>query len=259
MDETILIVNHNKEERLIYESWFNAYGFHTFGIHSSNGALKLLNSMTPDAIFIDMEIPGINGLELCKEIRTSHSNLVPINITSSTYNEMESVLGFELGADEYIVKPLREKEMVARVRAFIRTRRLCCSTEQEQSTSIKPPRKNSLKNGDLYLDHDHFVFYVKDTPIELTRKEYELLYLLIKNKGKVLTRKKLATAFMIGEGLIDERVIDVFISRIRNKIEPSRRNPYYIKTVRNMGYVMVDIPPRQLDNCEKQEWSKTQP
>lgn len=111
----------------------------------------------------------------------------------------------------------------------------------------------------FFLDHEHFVFYVKEKPVELTRKEYELLYLLLKNKGKVLSRRKLASEFMNGQVEMDERIIDVFISRLRHKIEPSRGNPRYIKTVRNMGYVMVDVPVRQQGDCEKQEWSKTQP
>ncbi|MCD8511741.1 MAG: response regulator transcription factor [Bacillus sp. (in: Bacteria)] len=240
LEQSVLIIDNNKDQRLKIQNDLKIKGFSSFGVSTSKDALKLLQSFTPAAIIVDLDISTNNGLDLCRELRNVENNWTPIIIISSNDDELDAVLGLELGADDYMIKPIRYKELIARVKSVIRRGNLCCIGSQTGDVSGNG-KEVQLTNGNLTLEPDHFMFYIQGKPVDLTPKEYEILYYLFKNKGKVLSRYNLMCELLGDEDPTDERIIDVFISRIRQKIEPSRRNPTYIKTVRNIGYMMNDI------------------
>ncbi|MDG5786832.1 response regulator transcription factor [Evansella sp. AB-P1] len=253
MGQSILIVDNNDENRNKLQAIFKANGYKCWGVSSSEEAFKGIETLSPDILIVDMDLPIMNGLDFCRKLRNVYDNWTPIILISSIMDELEAVLGLELGADDYMLKPIREKELMARVKSIYRRGTLCC-LEKNDKGNEEVSSDNRLKNGNLILDPDHFVLYKKDEPVDLTRKEYELLYYLFVNRGKALSRGQLMKELTGEEGELDERIIDVFISRIRHKIEPSRRNPVYVKTVRNIGYMMKHIPPtawnKELSNKE---------
>ncbi|PYZ93952.1 DNA-binding response regulator [Salipaludibacillus keqinensis] len=243
MAPTILIAEGNETLRTDMEETFQKHGFETWAVENGLDALKATTSLKPDAIVIDLDLRKLGGLDLCRELRQSHHLWIPIILISRKIDEIDAVLGLELGADDYIVKPLRLKILVARVKSIIRRGNLCCYDTNENQGDRNGSSQKLLRNGDLTLDPTHFSVY-KDNEevIDFTRKEFELVYFLMKNKGKAFSRKHLLKVLSGNDSELDERIIDVFISRVRQKIEPHKRNPVYIKTVRNVGYMMKEMP-----------------
>ncbi|MFA9555923.1 response regulator transcription factor [Evansella sp. AB-rgal1] len=238
MSDSVLIVDSDTEHQAILMQLFLDYGFEAVGVSTYEEARKLLKSFVPSILILDLKSPKMKALDFCRELRMESNNWTPMILLSSKDDELEAVLGLELGADDYLLKPVRGKELLARVKSIIRRSKICCNDQGEQTPN---PTNKKLVNGDLLLDPDHFMLYKNNKPVDLTRKEYELLYYLFVNRGKALLRSQLLKELAGEEVDLDERIIDVFISRIRNKIEPSRRNPVYVKTVRNIGYMMKDF------------------
>ncbi|ADU31269.1 response regulator transcription factor [Evansella cellulosilytica] len=236
MEQSVLIVAAFTEERTTLQKFFHDNGFKTWAVEKMEEALKLTTTFSPDVIIVDIDSKNI-GLDFCRTVRNVYSDWTPIVLLSSRNEELDAVLGLELGADDYVFKPLRYKELHARVKSILRRGSYCCDYKNSQNNGDN----NKFINGNLMLDANHFMVYNKGEPVDLTRKEYELLYYLFLNKGKVLTRMELMKELSGESDELDERIIDVFISRIRTKIEPSRKNPIYLKTVRNLGYMMKDI------------------
>ncbi|UTR15450.1 response regulator transcription factor [Salipaludibacillus sp. LMS25] len=239
----ILIAEKDRATRVKIQQVFQSYGYDTWLVGNGKDALKIINSLNPDAVILDMDLPELSGLDVCRELRQTFNNWLPIVLISAQSDEIEAVLGMELGADDYMVKPLRFKELVVRVKAVLRRGQLCClnETNDEFAAALEQER---YRSGELVLDPIDLTLYKGETPVELTRKEFELIFFLMKNKGKAFTRQHLITALSVNDQTYDERIIDVFVSRIRRQIEPNRRNPLYIKTVRNVGYMLKDVPTR---------------
>ncbi|TMW71886.1 response regulator transcription factor [Alteribacter natronophilus] len=233
----MIIVEQNEEIVEVLTPQLRKAGYRTHVIRDAAEAVTKAISIKPAAIVTELDLPGFSGLDLCRELRFVHDNWTPIVLISEKNDELDAVLGLELGADDYVTKPLRMKELTARVRAAIRRSGKCCwdhggsLEEQSRITRI----------GDLTIDPDHFNVFRNDEHIDLTKKEFELLYYLMKNKGKALSRDRLLQELSADGSDLDVRIIDVFVSRIRGKIEPNRKNPVYIKTVRNIGYMMQDV------------------
>lgn len=234
---SILIADHTSNVRLDIENMFKVYGFKTWGASSGTDTLKKVLTLSPQTIIMELSLPGMGGLDVCRELRQVHNNWTPIIFVSERMNELDTVLGLELGADDYMTKPLRLKELVARVKSIHRRGHLW-------SLSKEPNREKDstdmiLNNGDLVIDVSQFIVYKAGEPIEFTRKEFELLYYFFQNKGKAFSRKHLLNVLSKEGNDADERIIDVFISRIRQKIEPHHQSSTYIRTVRNVGYMMM--------------------
>ncbi|WP_336511529.1 response regulator transcription factor [Alteribacter salitolerans] len=236
MAHSVLIIEQDQPTIDMIESYFSRSGFETYVAKNGHEGFRQASIIQPDAIVTELDLPGYSGLDICRELRFVKNDWTPIVLISEKREELDAVLGLELGADDYMTKPLRLKELVARVKSTIRRGSKCCSQEDQNHGSSEHSR--IIKNGELTIDPDHFLVYKNDRPVDLTRKEFELLYYLSKNKGRALSREKLMQELSGDEVELDERIIDVFISRIRNKIEPHRRNPTYVKTVRNIGYMM---------------------
>jgi DNA-binding response OmpR family regulator len=195
-------------------------------VHCDNGldAIETVAAEQIDLVILDIMLPGIDGLEVCKRIR--QRSKVPILMLSARTAELDRVLGLELGADDYLTKPFSPRELLARVKAILR-----------RVEEINPGKTGSeLKFKDLTLIPEQHRVLVKGKEVDLTLTEYQLLELMLKSPGRVFSRDYLLEAVWGADYFGDTRTIDVHIRHLREKIEPTPGNPEYILTVRGVGY-----------------------
>ncbi|HBX22228.1 MAG TPA: DNA-binding response regulator [Desulfotomaculum sp.] len=201
-------------------------GFHTIVANDGNEALAKINTEQPDLVILDLMLPGIDGLEVCRRVRQEGLPVAVIMLTAKD-QEIDRVLGLELGADDYITKPFSPRELVARVKAVLRR------TSTREEISLPGER---IKIGPLTIDAARYEVKVGGKQVELTPKEFELLEFLARNAGKVMTRDVLLNSIWDYTYDGDTRIVDVHVSHLREKIEANPKNPVYIKTVRGVGY-----------------------
>ena len=219
----ILIVEDDKKTASLVELYLKREGFQTIIAHDGQQALELARRHRPIFIILDLMLPVVDGWEVCRELRKSFD--VPILMLTARGEEVDRISGLTLGADDYVVKPFSPRELVARVKAVLRRGRLT-SAEEEMV----------LSHGDLVLDLEKRKVSLKDSPISLTPHEYKLLQALMASPGRVFTRDELLEhLYPSGEAVID-RVVDVHIGKLRQKIEEDPSKPQYIQTVRGLGY-----------------------
>ena len=218
-NEKILVVDDEEHiaELINYNLTNNGYKV----IIANNGidAVKVAIEEKPSLILLDLMIPGKDGYDVCKEIRSnSEIRNTPIIMLTAKSEEFDKILGLELGADDYITKPFSVRELLARVKAVLRR------------VSIVEPENNILTFGDLVADFDKREILIKDKKLDLTLKEFELLEILIRNKGKILTRDTLLDKIWGYEYIGETRTVDVHIRYLRKKIEADDKNPKFIET-----------------------------
>ena len=203
------------------------------GVTAFNGreAIELFESEQPDIIILDLMLPEIDGLEVAKTIRKTSS--VPIIMLSAKDNEFDKVIGLELGADDYVTKPFSNRELQARVKALLRRSVVLATDNQESDTKLQ-----SLQIGDLEILPDAYVAKKYGEELELTHREFELLYHLASHIGQVITREHLLETVWGYDYFGDVRTVDVTIRRLREKIEDTPSRPEYILTRRGVGYYM---------------------
>lgn len=204
----------------------NKEGFITIPAYDGVEALQKITEEKPDLIILDLMLPGKDGLEICREVRAQGVK-TPIIMLTARDEEIDKVVGLEMGADDYVTKPFSVRELSARVKAVLRRNR---QTEEKADAS------SIITVGEFALKSESYEVYYKDKLLELTLKEYELLELLIKNRGRVLKRDYLLQVLWDYAEPVNTRVLDVHISKLREKIEPDSKNPRYIKTIRGVGY-----------------------
>ncbi|WP_321393820.1 response regulator transcription factor [uncultured Desulfuromusa sp.] len=192
-------------------------------------AFKAAREEQPALVILDLMLPGIDGLEICRRLR-NESN-IPILMLTAREEEIDRVLGFSLGADDYVVKPFSPRELVERVKAILR---------RTQPVFTAP---RILNFGRLQLDPEKHKVTLDQEIINLTTSEYKLLYTLMTSPGRVFSRAELLKQFYEQEEAVIERVIDVHINKLRQKIEADPGNPTTIKTVRGFGYCFSDHEP----------------
>lgn len=195
-------------------------------ICAGNGidALNFARMELPDLILLDLMLPGIDGYEVCKEIRKDNSiSSMPIIMLTAKGDEFDKVLGLELGADDYLTKPFSVRELLARVKAILRR------------TVIKNV-DSVYRFANIFVDFDKHEVIKDDEKIDLTLKEFELLEMLIKNKGRVMTRDYLLDKIWGYDYIGETRTVDVHIRHLRQKIEADDKNPKFLETVRGVGY-----------------------
>ncbi|MGC8833217.1 MAG: response regulator transcription factor [Armatimonadota bacterium] len=178
----------------------------------------------PDLIILDLMLPGMDGLELCRELRAESS--VPIIMLTARHEEADRVIGLEVGADDYVIKPFSMKELIARVKAVLR---------RSEGTAYSCPG-GILKCGDLEMNLSEHTVKVRGKEVHLSPKEYELLKLLMMHQGRVLSRGFLLSKVWGTETCPETRTVDVHIRWLREKIEENPAEPKYIVTVRSVGY-----------------------
>lgn len=200
-------------------------GFEVITAHDGKTGLDFALSRTLDLIVLDLMLPGMDGMDVCRTLRQEKIN-TPILMLTAKDEEFDKILGLELGADDYLTKPFSPREVIARIKAILRRSRHEENTEAEQVLQIK----------DLIIQLDQFDVYFKGERLTLTPKEFELLLYLANHKGRVLSRDQLLNGVWGFEYDGDTRIVDVHVSHLREKLETDTKEPKYIKTVRGFGY-----------------------
>ena len=204
-------------------------GFRVETAYDGMAALTQADLVRPDLIILDIMLPELDGLEVCRRLRSRRDfSSVPIIMLTAKGEELDTVLGLEMGADDYIKKPFSPREMVARVKARLRAKRIL---EAEKATGRK-----TLVFKDLIMIPDKHEVFLGERRLELTPKEFELLRLLMSNQGKVFSREVLLEMVWGYEFSGDTRTVDVHIRHLRQKLGESSSRPQYIETVRGVGY-----------------------
>jgi two-component system response regulator RegX3 len=201
-------------------------GFLTTVAHDGVEALTLFDAVQPDLVLLDVMLPKLSGLDVCRDIRARSS--VPIIMVTAKGTELDTVVGLEVGADDYVSKPYRLRELVARMRAALR-RAPRDGDETAAATEV-------LQVGDVRLDPGRHEVMVRASDVNLPLKEFELLELLLANAGRVLTRDTLIDRIWGPHYVGDTKTLDVHIKRLRAKIEEDPSNPALITTIRGLGY-----------------------
>lgn len=197
-------------------------------------ALELFDEMQPDLVLLDVMLPKVSGIDVCREIRGKSS--VPIIMVTAKGSEIDTVVGLEVGADDYVTKPYRMRELVARMRAVLRRR------VANASAAVLPESSDAVEVGDVKVDHERHEVFVRGEEIRLPLKEFELLALLLENAGRVLTRDTLIDRVWGSDYVGDTKTLDVHIKRLRAKVEEDSTSPSRIVTIRGLGYKYE--PPR---------------
>ncbi|MBO4887636.1 MAG: response regulator transcription factor [Firmicutes bacterium] len=230
MYEKILIVDDEKSIVDIIKFNLDKEGYRTFTAYDGYGALEEFQKESPDLVILDVMMPGMDGYEVCRRIRES-SNIPIIMVTART-EEIDTVLGLEMGADEYVTKPFSMRELMARVRTGLR--RYQALTRKENSQT------NPYTAGDFVLDAAKFSCQKGGVRIDLTQRETEIIKLLMSRRGQVFPRPEILEKVWGYESLGDERTVDVTIRRLREKIEDDPSQPKLILTKRGVGYYFTD-------------------
>lgn len=220
----ILIVDDEEPIQELLKFNLEKEGYEVLLADDGPTALKIIEEKRPDLVILDVMLPGMNGLEVCNQLRqNSNVREIPVIMLTAKAEEIDKVLGLELGADDYLTKPFSPRELLARIRA--RLRRIKPQTEE-----------NEMIRGDLRIDLDRFQVSVRGEEVELTPKEFELLRVLATHPGKVYSRDELLERVWGYEYTGDTRTVDVHVRHLRQKVEKDASNPEYIETLRGIGY-----------------------
>lgn len=230
---TILVVDDEQPIADILKFNLEKEGYEVICAFDGNSAVELALSERPDLMLLDLMLPGKDGMDVCRELRSNHLD-IPIIMLTAKDGEIDKVLGLELGADDYVTKPFSTRELLARVKAQMRRQH----KPAPQETPETRPADKGIQHFDLYIDTDMYMVYKDGEPLDLTHREYELLFYMIRNAGKVMTREHLLQAVWGFEYFGDVRTVDVTIRRLREKIEKNPSKPEYIFTRRGLGYLM---------------------
>ncbi|MDR1800801.1 MAG: response regulator transcription factor [Lachnospiraceae bacterium] len=227
MAQTTNILAVDDEPKILeaVESYLKASGFTVFCASNGKEALQIFNRENIALVILDLMLPDMSGEEICRRIRAC--SRIPIIMLTAKVDEKSIVGGFSLGADDYITKPFRLKELVARIEAILR----------RSGSDISPlTKRNSFRDGDLIVDFDKNSYYKKGVAISLTKNESRLLETLVKHPGRVFSRGELIDAAIGADYDGFERTIDSHIKNLRAKIEDDQKNPIYVVTVHGSGY-----------------------
>jgi two-component system response regulator RegX3 len=221
----VLIVEDEESFADALEVGLRREGFVTKVAYDGPQALLLFDAVRPDLVLLDLMLPGMPGIDVCRQIRAR--SRTPVIMVTAKDSELDTVVGLEVGADDYVTKPYRMRELVARMRAVLR---------RAPDPGAPPPTDDVLEIGDVRLDLGRHELTVRGQLIPLPRKEFDLLELLMHNAGRVLTRETLLDQVW---GLVyvgDTKTLDVHVKRIRSKIEADPAQPARLTTIRGVGY-----------------------
>lgn len=203
----------------------NKEGFTVDSASDGEAALSKLRKGKYDLVVLDLMLPGIQGIELCRIFRNDPNTAgLPVIMLTAKGEEVDKIVGLEMGADDYVTKPFSPRELVARVKAVLRR------------SKEKPVREKLLKIGELEIDRERYNVSIKGKPVKLSATEFKLLLYLAERKGKVFSREQLLDAIWRDEAFVEPRTVDVHIRRLRSHVEENPANPRYIRTMRGIGY-----------------------
>jgi len=224
MGKTILIIDDDEKLDHLLNDYLSRHGFNVITVTAAFEGLARIEREPPDIIILDVMLPGMDGFEVCKEIRKNHT--IPILMLTARGEVMDRIVGLELGADDYLPKPFEPRELVARIQAILRR-----SRDVEKS--------NKIRAGKLIVDQSKQTVELEGEKIELTTMEFEVLALFIKNPGKVLTRDRIMQRTHDMDWEAFNRTVDVLISRLRQKMHDDPKNSRFFKTVWGKGYKFI--------------------
>lgn len=221
---SIVVVEDDPDISRLVRHHLEAAGFGTRIYSSGSAVIADAERQRPSLFVLDIMVPGKDGLELCRQIRTMPSlAAIPVIFLTAKSSEADRVLGLELGADDYIPKPFSPRELVARVKAVLRR-------------FERPLSPGPVQAGDVEIDPNAMTLTVRGKIVPTTATEFRLLDYFIRHTGRVFTRDQLLDSVWRDTSYVTPRSVDVYVRRIREKIEPDPENPRYLKTVRGAGY-----------------------
>lgn len=225
----ILVVDDEKPISDIVKFNLSKEGYEVFTAFDGEEAVEMVSEVEPDLILLDLMLPKMDGLEVCREVRKNYDT--PIIMVTAKDSEIDKVLGLELGADDYVTKPFSNRELVARVKANLRR-------HGNTSVKVEEENNNELNIGVLTIHPDAYVVSKRGETIELTHREFELLHYLAKHIGQVMTREHLLQTVWGYDYFGDVRTVDVTVRRLREKIEDNPSHPTWLVTRRGVGYYL---------------------
>jgi DNA-binding response OmpR family regulator len=226
MSKTILVVDDEKQIVKVVKMYLEQAGFRVVTAYDGAAALAVFRNERPDLVVLDLNLPELDGLDVCRAIR--RESKTPIIMLTARADETDKLIGLEIGADDYIVKPFSPREVAARVRVVLR----------RVTGEVAPP--HVIRAGDLMLDLERHTLQRGTQQIELTPTEFDLLAALMQNAGRALSRSQLLDQALSETFDGYERTIDAHIKNLRHKIEPDPKTPRFIVTVFGVGYKFVE-------------------
>jgi two-component system, OmpR family, alkaline phosphatase synthesis response regulator PhoP len=224
-EEKILVVD--DEDHIVELISYNltSSGYKVITANNGLDAVRLAKEENPKLMLLDLMIPGLDGFDVCKAIRNdSETKDISVIMLTAKGEELDKILGLELGADDYMTKPFSIRELLARIKAVLRRTKVLGGSEE------------IFKANGIFINFDRREVIIQDKKIDLTLKEFELLEILVKNRGKILTRETLLDKIWGYEYVGETRTVDVHIRYLRKKIEVDDKNPRFIETIRGVGY-----------------------
>jgi two-component system alkaline phosphatase synthesis response regulator PhoP len=234
MKNKILVVDDEQSIVTLLQYNLEQAGYEVITAMDGEAGKHLAETQAPDIIILDLMLPKLDGMEVCKQLRQQRI-MTPILMLTAKDDEFDKILGLELGADDYMVKPFSPREVLARVKAILRRTQVQAEVNEPSEKEI-----GQLVIANLKINPEKYEAYFNDQLLELTLKEFELLLYLAQNKGRVLTRDQLLSAVWNYDFAGDTRIVDVHISHLREKVEVDTKKPSYIKTMRGLGYKLEE-------------------
>ncbi|MGE6228751.1 response regulator transcription factor [Paenibacillus chitinolyticus] len=229
MKKKVLVVDDEPSISMLIEFNLKLVGFEVQCVYDGEAVFDVIGQFRPDIIVLDLMLPKMDGLQVCRKLR-SQNNLVPIIMLTAMQDLSDKIAGLDNGADDYMTKPFSPQELISRIQAIIRRIQTLPASGEEAPITI----------GQLSIRPDQREVTCAGKPVDLTPKEFELLVFLCKHRGKVLSRQQLLHGVWDYHFLGDTRIVDVHISHLRDKIETNARTPEYIMTIRNVGYKLTE-------------------
>lgn len=230
MEKKVLVVDDEKPIADILQFNLKKEGFEVYCAYDGSEAISMVEEIQPDIILLDIMLPVMDGMEVCREVRKKYD--MPIIMLTAKDSEIDKVLGLELGADDYVTKPFSTRELIARVKANLRRH------QQLGSPAGAEEESNEIEIGSLVIHPDAYIVSKRGETIELTHREFELLHYLAKHIGQVMTREHLLQTVWGYDYFGDVRTVDVTVRRLREKIEDTPSHPTWIVTRRGVGYYL---------------------
>jgi DNA-binding response OmpR family regulator len=228
-----LVVDDEVPLASVVASYLEREHFEVSIAHNGHDAVAMAREIDPDVVVLDLALPGIDGLEACRQLRTFSDAYVVMLTARDT--EMDTIIGLSVGADDYVTKPFSPRELVARIRAMLRRPRTVAVAAQDRTAPDQPPLRVF---GELRIDVAGREVFIKDEPITLTRTEFDVLAALSARPGVVLSRRQLLDAVWAESWGGNEHLVDVHIGHLRRKLGDDPAAPRYVITVRGVGYRM---------------------
>lgn len=241
MSQIVLIIDPDPATFEVLKTPLEHAGFLTLQANEGSEGLGLIETEKPAIIILEIDTQNYLAFDFCRKLRFHYGNWTPLILISQTDKELDLVLGLELGADDYVRKPIRARELIARMKSIVRREKIGHSSMLNNINNELLSDSGIISIGELVIDPNRFSVYVKKKSVSLTKIEFQILYYLCSNIGRPISREELLSIVRDDENYNDARIIDIYISKLREKIEADRRNPTYIKTVRNIGYLFPEI------------------